>query len=187
MSVTCVACRESAEWPVLVFTDVGGGYPRAWWRTRAALLHTGCDMGLGYSLENWWWRPGELDDWIRHLSTKRWFGARLVDVVRAHGQDCLQAYAQRLAAAGRIVPVQRDARDISPGVRSRVMARDHFRCRRCGCGPDVRILEVDHVTPVARGGGRAIANLQTLCWLCNAGKSASPPTAHDLTPGLRGL
>jgi hypothetical protein len=54
-----------------------------------------------------------------------------------------------------------------------VLKRDNYTCTKCGASPssDHRVeLEVDHVVPVARGGGNAIENLQTLCQKCNQGK-----------------
>lgn len=73
-------------------------------------------------------------------------------------------------------------RSISPATRARVFERDGFRCRRCGSGSDVARLVVDHVVAVARGGTRELANLQTLCHDCNAGKGARPPHPVDLAP-----
>jgi 5-methylcytosine-specific restriction enzyme A len=71
-------------------------------------------------------------------------------------------------------------RAISPRTRQLVFERDAFRCRRCGCGPRDRRLELDHVQPVALGGTSDISNLQTLCNLCNAGKSDREPHPHDM-------
>lgn len=68
---------------------------------------------------------------------------------------------------------------ISRGLRARVMERDHFRCRRCGCGPNDRKLNVDHIIPVAQGGRSVDWNLQTLCESCNGGKLARDPHPHD--------
>lgn len=74
-------------------------------------------------------------------------------------------------------------RSISAGTRTRVLERAGFRCRRCGASPDDGAkLVVDHITPVARGGTRALDNLQALCSACNAGKSDRTPHAHDLRP-----
>lgn len=58
-------------------------------------------------------------------------------------------------------------------VRWAVLKRDNYRCAKCGASPSIDHaveLEVDHVIPVARGGGNAPENLQTLCRLCNQGK-----------------
>lgn len=54
-----------------------------------------------------------------------------------------------------------------------VLKRDKYRCTTCGASPssDHAVeLEVDHITPVAKGGGNTIENLQTLCRKCNQGK-----------------
>lgn len=54
-----------------------------------------------------------------------------------------------------------------------VLKRDNYRCAKCGASPSndhIVELEVDHVIPVARGGGNALENLQTLCHRCNQGK-----------------
>lgn len=54
-----------------------------------------------------------------------------------------------------------------------VLKRDNYRCAKCGATPSVDHqveLEVDHITPVARGGRNQIGNLQTLCRKCNQGK-----------------
>jgi hypothetical protein len=74
----------------------------------------------------------------------------------------------------------RAGRNITYSTRARVMERDGFRCRRCGVGPDRERLVVDHIVPVADGGGRDESNLQTLCEPCNIGKGARPPHPHDL-------
>lgn len=54
-----------------------------------------------------------------------------------------------------------------------VLKRDKYRCNKCGASPsnDHKVeLEIDHIIPVAKGGGNAIENLQTLCRNCNQGK-----------------
>lgn len=48
--------------------------------------------------------------------------------------------------------------------------RDSFTCQYCGGeAPDV-ILNVDHIVPVAKGGGNGLTNLVTSCFDCNSGK-----------------
>jgi len=60
---------------------------------------------------------------------------------------------------------------IKKSVRFEVFKRDSFTCQYCGQkAPDV-VLEVDHITPVASGGGNSILNLVTACRSCNSGKS----------------
>jgi 5-methylcytosine-specific restriction endonuclease McrA len=68
---------------------------------------------------------------------------------------------------------------ITASVRSRIMERDGFRCRRCGNGPADARLVIDHIVPIALGGKSTDGNLQTLCDPCNAGKAARPPHPHD--------
>ncbi|MFD4905005.1 HNH endonuclease [Kitasatospora purpeofusca] len=52
--------------------------------------------------------------------------------------------------------------------RTRVLARDRFRCQRCGSRTE---LEVDHLVPVARGGSWEPDNLWTLCRTCHQVKT----------------
>lgn len=66
---------------------------------------------------------------------------------------------------------------ISKRVRYEVLRRDGHRCRYCGAAaPDVT-LTVDHVTPVALGGGDDPGNLVAACGPCNAGKTSTIPGA----------
>lgn len=58
-------------------------------------------------------------------------------------------------------------------VRRRVYARDGRTCRYCGRAGRGVILELDHVFPVARGGGDEIGNLVTSCRECNRAKGAT--------------
>ncbi|MDE2118263.1 MAG: HNH endonuclease [Betaproteobacteria bacterium] len=54
-----------------------------------------------------------------------------------------------------------------------VLKRDNYRCVKCGASPSNNHkveLEVDHIIPVAKGGGNALENLQILCRDCNQGK-----------------
>jgi 5-methylcytosine-specific restriction endonuclease McrA len=59
-------------------------------------------------------------------------------------------------------------------LRYKVFERDKFRCVVCGRkASDYLTLEVDHITPVAKGGYESLDNLRTLCFECNRGKSDS--------------
>lgn len=59
-------------------------------------------------------------------------------------------------------------------LRFEVFKRDKFICQYCGAkAPDV-LLQVDHIHPVAEGGGNDILNLLTSCQSCNGGKGAVP-------------
>ena len=61
----------------------------------------------------------------------------------------------------------------STGKKSRfeVFKRDKFTCQYCGAKPPSVTLVVDHLLPVAKGGGNEISNLITACETCNQGKS----------------
>lgn len=65
-------------------------------------------------------------------------------------------------------------RSISDRLRFLVMRRDKFKCVKCGRSPATQngiILHVDHITPWSKGGETVLDNLQTLCSVCNLGKS----------------
>ncbi|HAH31838.1 MAG TPA: hypothetical protein DCL44_05940 [Elusimicrobia bacterium] len=66
------------------------------------------------------------------------------------------------------------SRDISWRLRFLIMRRDNFKCRICGKSPaknpEVE-LHVDHIKAWAEGGDTTFNNLQTLCSVCNIGKS----------------
>lgn len=68
-------------------------------------------------------------------------------------------------------------RAISRTLRFEILRRDSHTCRYCGGkAPDVK-LTVDHVIPVALGGGNDPTNLVAACDRCNGGKSATSPDA----------
>jgi hypothetical protein len=61
---------------------------------------------------------------------------------------------------------------VKAGLRWQVFERDDFKCVACGkSSNDGAILHVDHIIPRSKGGKDTIDNYQTLCHLCNIGKS----------------
>lgn len=65
-------------------------------------------------------------------------------------------------------------RDPSLRLRWRVLNRDRFTCCSCGKSPASTQgieLQVDHKMPWSKGGETVLENLQTLCSICNIGKS----------------
>lgn len=75
-----------------------------------------------------------------------------------------------------IEPITRHktSRSINWRLRFIVMKRDNFKCKNCGKSPatDINtILHVDHIKAWAKGGETILENLQTLCSVCNIGKS----------------
>lgn len=61
---------------------------------------------------------------------------------------------------------------IPPEVRKYVFQRNQYQCQSCGQTYPEKLLTVDHIIPLARGGTNDISNLQTLCYTCNQRKSA---------------
>jgi len=61
-------------------------------------------------------------------------------------------------------------RAVSLSMRLTVLARDNYKCVKCGASPQNAKLHIDHVIPFSRGGNCALSNLQTLCEKCNLGK-----------------
>lgn len=68
----------------------------------------------------------------------------------------------------------RKRRALSKRVRFEVFKRDRFQCQYCGQMPPAVVLHVDHIVPVAEGGGNEEPNLLTACEACNLGKGAVP-------------
>lgn len=66
---------------------------------------------------------------------------------------------------------------ISKRVRFEVFKRDSFTCQYCGEAPPAVVLHIDHINPVADGGGNDMDNLVTACNTCNLGKSDIPLTS----------
>lgn len=68
----------------------------------------------------------------------------------------------------------RTSRKINWRLRVTVLIRDNCICKICGVSPakDPSVtLHVDHILPWSKGGETVINNLQTLCHVCNIGKS----------------
>lgn len=65
-------------------------------------------------------------------------------------------------------------RNPSLRLRWRVLQCNHFTCCACGASPALRPgveLHVDHIVPWSKGGETVLENPQTLCSVCNFGKS----------------
>jgi 5-methylcytosine-specific restriction endonuclease McrA len=66
---------------------------------------------------------------------------------------------------------------VRAGMRWQVFERDDFKCVACGrSAKDGAILHVDHIVPRSKGGKNEMDNYQTLCHLCNIGKSNKSQT-----------
>ena len=89
-------------------------------------------------------------------------------------------YANNIGIESPITPSETSAntrktgRDPSLRLRWQVLQRDNFTCRACGASPAITPgieLHVDHIQAWSNGGETVIENLQTLCSVCNLGKS----------------
>ena len=63
-------------------------------------------------------------------------------------------------------------------IRWAVVHRDSGQCRYCGRYP--KQVEIDHVVPVADGGGTFLGNLVTACRTCNRRKGTKRWTPHPV-------
>jgi len=73
-------------------------------------------------------------------------------------------------------------------IRQIVLERDGHRCKRCGSIS--RLLQVDHIISLSRGGTNRLDNLQTLCLKCHSLKHphmAARYSANELVVGNIGL
>lgn len=64
---------------------------------------------------------------------------------------------------------------MTSSLRQKIMRRDNFTCVKCGISTKVEphlLLEIDHITPISKGGLTTENNLRTLCWKCNREKGA---------------
>lgn len=64
-------------------------------------------------------------------------------------------------------------RAIAPGLRRAVYERDNGVCRYCGRQLGSDSFTIDHVFPVAKGGGDEESNLVVACRPCNSSKGSS--------------
>lgn len=68
----------------------------------------------------------------------------------------------------------RTSRRINWRLRATILIKDNCICQMCGASPSKDssvVLHVDHIKPWSKGGETMIENLQTLCSVCNIGKS----------------
>jgi len=96
-----------------------------------------------------------------------WHGALRAFEAFVNKRGCRDALPRRARATAR------PSRDINWRLRTTVLIRDNCLCRMCGASPakdSAVTLHVDHIVPWSKGGQTVLANLQTLCAVCNIGK-----------------
>ena len=81
---------------------------------------------------------------------------------------------KRQGNEGKANQLGKTPRKINWRLRATVLIRDNCICKMCGTSPakdSSVVLHVDHVSPWSKGGETKLDNLQTLCSVCNIGKS----------------
>lgn len=91
-------------------------------------------------------------------------------------KERLRAHYQAKNRRRRALKRQSDA---EPYTTTEIAARDRYRCGLCGkkvsmqlAAPHPRSPSIDHVIPIAEGGGDVRANVQLAHWICNVRKGA---------------
>lgn len=72
------------------------------------------------------------------------------------------------------IKTKKTPRNINWRLRAQILIRDSCICKMCGASPakDPSVtLHVDHIVPYSKSGETIPENLQTLCHICNIGKS----------------
>jgi len=87
-----------------------------------------------------------------------------------------EEHEQAHSVVSKEITIARTKRAPSLALRFLVLKRDRFRCVACGRSPATEsglVLEVDHISAWTNGGNTIAENLQSLCFDCNRGKSAT--------------
>ncbi|MFN8000897.1 MAG: HNH endonuclease [Acidobacteriota bacterium] len=104
---------------------------------------------------------GKLNTWLKELDEKDDFSEM------AEGSPALSDEIREQAREAAAQKVK-----VMPSIRWQVFQRDNWKCVACGRGAsDGVILHVDHILPRSKGGMDEFENYQTLCHICNLGKS----------------
>jgi 5-methylcytosine-specific restriction endonuclease McrA len=74
-------------------------------------------------------------------------------------------------------PQRTDVERIEPSqinVKQRLFKQQNGHCNGCNVFLEIRLFEVDHIIPKAKGGGDYFENYQLLCGNCNRIKGSKP-------------
>jgi 5-methylcytosine-specific restriction endonuclease McrA len=86
--------------------------------------------------------------------------------------ELIQEKPSRSTRATRKKAEEQSPRSISKSTRFDVLTKCNFRCVYCGVPATETKLQIDHVKPVSKGGGKEMDNLVAACFDCNQGKKA---------------
>jgi hypothetical protein len=113
-----------------------------------------------------------------HVTTyaKRFGGWRnaLEEFVKYVNDDDEVRQSEQITPSIVTINKHKTKRNINWRLRFIIMRRDNFKCQSCGRSPATDpsiILHIDHKKAWANGGETILENLQTLCSVCNIGKS----------------
>ena len=82
-------------------------------------------------------------------------------------QCCSYAWRSYELAHGGVCNDDINKRHVTKEMKRLIIGRDNSACLKCG---STKNLNVDHITPLSRGGDNGYDNLQTLCSSCNSKK-----------------
>ncbi len=103
-----------------------------------------------------------------------WNKALVAFVDSVNGKGNSLAGPQNEESSIDVSGLKQGTRSINWRLRAMVLIRDNCICKMCGASPAKNsevVLHVDHIVPWSKGGATFSENLQTLCAVCNIGKS----------------
>ena len=119
--------------------------------------------GKPYMLRFGSWRKG-LEEFVKYVNQDE----------LPHTETIVESSVKVTGSPEENLIKHKTSRDINWRMRFLVMRRDNFKCKICGKSPAKNPeieLHVDHIKAWTGGGETVLENLQTLCSVCNIGKS----------------
>lgn len=114
-------------------------------------------------------------------ATRDYFGSTPSNNLRGTCRNCIRA---RSSAYDRAHPERTTKRGAKPSTdfgysdRVEIIASQEYKCIYCRERIDHFNCELDHKTPISRGGANSLENLQALCSRCNREKHSKTDAEH---------
>ena len=118
------------------------------------------------------WR-GALEAFVKYINSEDVSEDLNEDVPDSTSNEIITPESNGQSAKSQHSTTHKTRRDINLRLRFKVMARDNFKCCKCGRSPATDptvVLHVDHKYPWVKGGETTMENLETTCKECNLGK-----------------
>lgn len=118
------------------------------------------------------WR-GALEAFVKYINSEDVSEDLNEDVPDSTSNEIITPESNSQSAKSQHSTTHKTRRDINLRLRFKVMARDNFKCCKCGRSPATDptvVLHVDHKYPWVKGGETTMENLETTCKECNLGK-----------------